>query len=352
MQSFFVSLSIMMATLFMSSDLYAATINANDQRINIMGRAQQQDDGSLRFAYPGVSIYLSVESASLAMSAHSNNGNGWVDVIVDEQPPTRIQLTQQTKSYPLFNFAKAGKHTVRITNRTETWQAISTINTFNLNKGQLLAAHLLPKRKLLFLGDSVTCAEMIDRIAGEQANPSWSNARESYGMLTAAALNAQTQLVCYGGRGLVRSWNCKTDELNLPDFYSLSIPDQAAPVKWNHKNYQPDLIVSAIGTNDFSTGIPEREDYVRTYVRLVNQLLTDYPQAQIALTEGAILNGDKKAALIDYLRETISSVDTSRVHQVTSTHYPGDAQDAHPTKTQHAAMAADLTPQLKALMNW
>jgi hypothetical protein len=64
------------------------------------------------------------------------------------------------------------------------------------------------------------------------------------------------------------------------------------------------------------------------------------------------LNGEKKAALIDYIRETISRVNDTRVHQVTSPHYPGDEQDAHPTKEQHAAMATDLAPQLKALMNW
>ena len=352
MNKIFVSLSVLIAAILISNSLYAESVTANDSRIGLMGRAQQQGDGSLRFGYPGVSLFLNVEGASLQMSAHSNSGNGWIDVIVDDAAPKRIQLTSAPQTYELFRFAEPGKHKVRITNRTETWQGISTVSGFIVDKGQLLAASPLPKRKLLFLGDSVTCAEMIDRIPGEQSNPGWSNARESYGMLTAAALNAQVQLVCYGGRGLVRSWNGKTDELNLPDFYPLTIADQAAPVSWDKSAYQPDLIISAIGTNDFSQGIPAREHYVSTYVRLVNQLLTDYPQAQIALTEGAILNGDKKAALIDYIRETISRVDGIRVHQVTSPHFPGDEQDAHPTKTQHAAMAEDLTPQLKALMDW
>lgn len=352
MNTYFVSRSILMAALLMSSNLYADAIKANDERISLMGRAQTQDDGSLRFSYPGVSVFMNVEGAALTMTASSNNGNSWVDVIVDEGAPTRIQLAQATTTYELFRFTEPGKHKVRITNRTETWQGISTISGFVVDKGQLLTPSPLPKRKLLFLGDSVTCAEMIDRVAGAQANSSWSNARESYGLLTAAALNAQAQLVCYGGRGLIRSWNGKTDELNLPDFYPLTIPDQSAPVRWDKKSYQPDLIVSAIGTNDFSQGIPPREVYVSTYVTLVNQLLNDYPQAHIALTEGAILNGEKKAALIDYLRETISRVNDTRVHQVTSPHHPGDKQDAHPTKAQHAAMAADLAPQLKALMNW
>jgi hypothetical protein len=36
--------------------------------------------------------------------------------------------------------------------------------------------------------------------------------RASYGMLMAKQLNAQVQLVCYGGRGLVRTWDGKTND--------------------------------------------------------------------------------------------------------------------------------------------
>jgi lysophospholipase L1-like esterase len=285
------------------------------------------------------------------MLASSTSGNAWVDVIVDDGEPKQIQLSQQPQSYELFRFATAGKHSVRIINRTETWQAVSTISKFEL-AGDLLAGPSLPKRKMLVLGDSVTCAEMIDRVAGDKPNSRWSNARESYGMLTAKALHAQVNLVCMGGRGLIRSWNGKTDENNLPDFYQFTIANDKDPVKWDHTQYDPDVIVSAIGTNDFSPGIPDRETYVNTYVKLVLTLLANHKHAQIVLTEGAILNGDKKAALIDYIAETVKRVDDKRVHIATSTNYPGDKTDAHPTKEQHAAMAKDLTPQLKAIMKW
>ena len=135
---------LLIATLLMSNSLRAESITANDSRISLMGRAQQQDDGSLRFAYPGVSLFLNIEGAALAMTAHSNTGNGWVDVTVDDSAPKRIQLAQQSKNYELFRFAQPGKHKVRITHRTETWQGITTIRGFIADKGQLLAASPLP----------------------------------------------------------------------------------------------------------------------------------------------------------------------------------------------------------------
>ena len=204
----------------------------------------------------------------------------------------------------------------------------------------------------MFLGDSVTCSEAIDRVDGGKKDPSWWNPRLSYGLLTAKALNAQAHLVCMGGRGLIRSWNGKTDEHNLPDFYQFTIASDKDPIKWDHTRYDPDLIVSAIGTNDFSPGIPDRETYVSTYVKLLQTLLTNHKHAQVVLIEGSILNGDGKIALTEYLNEATKRVNDKRVHVAKSTYYPGDKTDGHPTKEQHAAMAKDLTPQLKAIMKW
>lgn len=327
-------------------------LTASDSMISRMGRTHTNDDKSQTFGFPGVTFATEVEGKKLTAQLQSSGGNSWVDVIVDGGPPKAVKIEQQLTDIELFNFPDVAKHRVEIVHRSENWHGAVTLKQFSLTSGGFFVAPKLPKRKLLILGDSVTCGEAIDRVAGEQKNTRWWNSRESYGMLTAKALNAQVNLVCWGGRGLIRSWNGKTDEANLPDFYEYAVGDNNPAMKWDHNQYQPDLIVSAIGTNDFSSGIPDRETYVTAYVKLLNKLLANHPQAHIALTEGAILNGEKKAALIDYIREAISRVNDSRVHQVTSNHYPGDAQDAHPTKEQHAAMAKDLSPQLKALMDW
>ncbi len=333
-------------------DAAVITIPATDTHIARMGRTHTNSDQSLTFGFPGVSFKTEVVGTSLSAKLHSSAGNSWVDVIVDGGPAKAIKISREPTQIELFSFPASDKHTVELVHRSENWHGSVSLQNFTLTGEKFLPMPLLSKRKLLILGDSVTCGEAIDRVAGEEKNTRWWNARESYGMLTAQMLYAQVNLVCWGGRGLVRSWNGKTDDANLPDFYEFAVGDTDPAMKWDHTQYQPDVIVSAIGTNDFSQGIPPREAYVTAYVKFINKLLIDHPKAQIALTEGAILNGDKKAALIDYIREAISRVNDSRVHQFTSAHYPGDAQDAHPTKAQHAAMAKDLAPQLKALMNW
>nr|2WAA_A Chain A, XYLAN ESTERASE, PUTATIVE, AXE2C [Cellvibrio japonicus] len=328
------------------------TIAASDPHIQVMGRTHINDDASLTFGYPGVSLSTIVAGSRLTAEMQSSNGNSWIDVIIDNHPPTSIKLDAQQQTVELFHFPNSGEHRVEIIHRSENWHGQVTLKQLTLTGTQFLPAPVLPQRKILVLGDSVTCGEAIDRVAGEDKNTRWWNARESYGMLTAKALDAQVQLVCWGGRGLIRSWNGKTDDANLPDFYQFTLGDTGQAPQWDHHRYQPDLIISAIGTNDFSPGIPDRATYINTYTRFVRTLLDNHPQATIVLTEGAILNGDKKAALVSYIGETRQQLHSNRVFYASSSHHPGDNSDAHPTKDQHAAMARELTPQLRQIMDW
>lgn len=327
-------------------------IPASDSSITIMGRTHTNSDKSIVMGYPGVSLFMQAEGKQLSIDIESSNGNSWIDVIVDDQPAKPIKISNQLQTVELFSFAESATHKVRITHRSENWHGKVKIAGFSLTGKQFLSAPELPKRKLLVLGDSVTCGEAIDRVADEQKNTRWWNARESYGLLTADALDAQVHLVCWGGRGLVRSWNGKTDETNLPEFYEYAVGDNNPDMKWDHKSYQPDAIVIAIGTNDFSPGIPDRDTYISTYVKLIQKLRRNHPQAEILLIEGSILNGESKKTLVDYIAETVKKLNDSKVHQGYSSHHPGDSSDAHPTKEQHSLMAKELTKQIKHLMVW
>lgn len=105
-------------------------------------------------------------------------------------------------------------------------------------------------------------------------------------------------------------------------------------------------------SNDFTPGVPERGSYVAAYAAFVRTLLRNHPHAQVVLTEGATLDGENKETMKSYIAGTIARVRDARVHAVASTHYPGDAADAHPTGAQHARMAGELAPQLRRVMGW
>lgn len=327
------------------------TITAADTHVARMGRTVAEADGAVRFGYPGVTLSLNVDGTRLAVDA-AGSANSLVDVIVDGRPAGTLRLAPQMTSYDVFKGVAPGPHKVELVHRSETWLGVTSIARFTAD-GRFLAAPTLPRRRMLVLGDSVTCGADMERGAGDKDTPDWWNPRLSYGMLAARALDAQVQLVCYGGRGLVRSWNDRTDEFQLPAFYDLAIADAARAVKWEQGDYDADLVVIAIGTNDFNPGIPEHTAYVDAYTAFVRRVLRDHPRATVALTEGVLLEGEKKAALIGYLKEAVARVGDARVHLLAPVaHQPGDAVNGHPTTAQHAVMAAEILPQLRRIAGW
>ncbi|GAC1661844.1 MAG: SGNH/GDSL hydrolase family protein [Candidatus Acidiferrum sp.] len=338
-------------------------IPADDPRIGVMGRVDNSMPGRVRFGYPGVTLRVSFDGPSLAMRAISNTGNSYMGIFVDGNGPRNVRLLAGENDTILAENLSAGEHTVEIVHQTETWVGLVTILGFRLAPtGHLIGANPWPRRKMLFIGDSVTCGEAVDRFPEWKKNrpASW-NAYFSYGMILARTFDSQVHLVCFGGRGLIRDWRGKRDGLNAPQLFDLAVPEEQSPHPWNHAAYIPDVVVVSVGSNDFSLGIgdfPEREEWVNAYVRFVRAIRGRYPAAFIFLTDGAITHDTadgsrpQRSTLTSYIKETARRLADPLVRVYESRYYPGDADDAHPTRPQHAAMAHDIEPIIRSALSW
>jgi lysophospholipase L1-like esterase len=337
-------------------------VPVSDAHVAVMGRVHRPDPGRVRFGYPGVTFRLRFEGASLAMRVEAATANSHVAVLVDGGPPRVIRLRKGESDVVLAEGLGQGSHAVDVVHRTETWMGTLTVRGFLLAPGgRLVDPDPWPRRRMLFVGDSVTCGERIDREPGETEPFASSNGSLSYGMRLARALDAQAHLVCYGGRGLVRDWRGRSDVLAGPQLFDLAVADEDGGPPWDHAAYTPDVVFVSLGTNDFNlaTGpLPEREGFVSAYVAFVRAIRARHPDAQVLLTEGAIVNDEtdpkrpQKTVLREYLAETARRLGDAKVHVVPSQHYPGDAANAHPTGEQHAAMARDFEPVIRQVMGW
>lgn len=347
------------ALTFGAGDISAETIDASGEQIRWSGRLAIQEDGAVRFGYPSVNANLAISGGDLSVTAYSSKAGSYLAVTVDDSPPRRFALTRKAQRYPLLeNDGKS--HRIRLSHLSETWRGIVSVEGFTLDGGEFRSPPAARERKLLVIGDSVTCGEGVHRPASYRCdtNPRRPDSDHSYGMLLGRALAAETQLVCYGGRGLIRSWNGNTDELQAPQFFDLAIPVPDGPAA-DLSAFVPDAILISLGTNDFNLGIgplPERERFVSAYVDFVGRLLSLYPDAEIALTEGAIVNDGadpdrpQRRVLRSYIADTVERLGNNRVHQLLSRRHPGDDCDAHPTGAQHRMMASELLPDIEPLM--
>lgn len=340
-------------------------IHATDDLVLVSGRVDRTTAGSLRFGYPGVTTRLHFVGTSLVARLSSSTGASALDVRVDGRPHGILWVEPDRRDVAVATALPPGAHTVELTHRTETRLGVVEIERFALpDGGRFLEPPSFPKRKLLVIGASVVCGEGVAR--GPECKPgqpdpaSW-DARASFGMLTGQALGAEVNLVCYGGRGMVRDWRGDREVLNAPEFFELAVPDDETLTLWDHTSFQPDAILIALGNNDLNSDLPTapaREEFVETYVSFARRLLELYPDAHLWLSDGPMVRDEaaelvqRKTLLQGYLREAVARLASDRVHFLAAAEQPGDACDAHPTREQHQAMAGELISELRRVLEW
>ena len=209
----------------------------------------------------------------------------------------------------------------------------------------------------MFIGDSVTCGELTAYETGRDTKAKLnSNARLSYGMILARQLGAQCNLVSYGGRGIIRDWQGIRDTRNAPQFYELALPDDPAAF-WDHSRYVPDAIGIQLGTNDFSQGIPDQNEFVNAYVQFIEKVRRDAPNAVIIVMDSPMVDNDescgpRRSALHFYLQQIVARVHDAKVMLASLKHYPGVPGNTHPTGEEHEAIAAELAPAFRRALGW
>ena len=336
------------------------TVPMNDAHVRIVGRYEARPDGVVRLGYPGSGFLVRFRGGSLGLTVTSSSNTSALTVVADHGEPRLVLLRKGEQTIALAEGAEAGPHLVEVYKRTETWQGLVDLVSVSAGPGdELLSPPLLPVRKLLFIGDSVTCGAGVDSNAQCTEEPAHPNGDpyHSYGMVLGRRLDAQVDLVCYGGRGLERDYRgltMKDGVLNAPDFVDLAIATDEPSTRavWNAQRWSPEGIVVSLGTNDFNlqkTKPLHGPAFVADYVALLKRLRAEYPHATVFVTEGAIVTDP---LLRQYVREAVAGMNDVHVQWAAATHYPGNGCNAHPTREQHGRMADDLEPLLRRGLHW
>lgn len=336
----------------------ALTVKANDAAITYEGRYAAAAAGTVRLGFPGVSVHLRFRGTTLELRANASSNDNFFDVSVDGAEPTVLRLQKGDAVYPLLSGGAEAEHVVVLTRRMESWMGVCTLASFELGAGGAwLKPPELPSRKLMFIGDSVTCGELAAWTSGGDTQAKVNtNARLSYGMILARRMGAQCHLVSYGGRGIIRDWQGIRDTQNAPQFYERALPDDAA-ARWDHRRYVPDAIGIALGTNDFNQGVPDQNEFVNAYVEFIEKVRRDAPDAAIFVMDSPIVGDDaakgpRRTVLHSYLERIVKRIGSPKVLLAPVSVYPGVPGNGHPTGTDHIGMANELEPVLRRTLGW
>lgn len=256
--------------------------------LRVEGRTQRTAAGWRR-QWPGT--YVEGAFRGRAALLRVGAGEAILHVLVDGTPVTTL-VKPAAGLYRVDGLA-AGAHVLRVEVASES-QAGPTI------LGGLFAAGTTPlpapralRRRIEFIGDSHTVGygnRSTTRDCSEAQV--WATTDTSLGVprQVARRLHADYRVHAISGRGVVRNYGGFAAD-TLPDAYPFTLFDKAG--RADDAGWHPQLIVIALGTNDFSTALKPgerwatraalRADYEARYMTFVHSLRAAHPQAEVLL---------------------------------------------------------------------
>lgn len=307
---------------------------------------------TIRLGYPGIKISFTTTGTACAINQIAMGDSASWDCRVGQTQWMFSTVPQNRQETVLYEDAPRRSVTT-LFRRNEAWQGMVDIHAVITNGGS--KADPMPQKRLLFIGDSITCGANCDtaRLNIATGLPT-TNGRLSYGRILGDALDAQVHLVAYGGKGLVRDWQGLTSEVTAPQFFERALPDDPDSL-WDHNQYIPDAIGICLGQNDFNQGIPDREGWVGAYLKFIARIRETAPKATLFVINSPMSKDDgegtKGRALLDYLDAVVTKAGSPDVRRAAAPHVPGFSErERHPTAAQHEEIAAALLPAFKAAL--
>lgn len=330
--------------------------SAYDSRLNYMGRADYSDTAgpkfwasgaSLSFEYEGTEAEVVIGDEVIYGSVHN-----YIEVQIDDQPSYRLQLTQAENRIKLVAGLKGKKHRVSLVKNTEFENGY--IQFKGVYCKQLLTAPKNHKRKIEFIGDSITCGFGADEqhLSCKDPKSEWydqHSAYYAYGPRTARALKAQYHLSAVSGIGLLKS--CCEKPIIMPQVYD-KVNMAQNKMAWDFNLFQPDVLTICLGQND---GIQDSAQFVSAYITFIQTLKTYYPSAKIMLLTSPMADSALKEFQMKALKATVQQMHKLGFSDLAYYAFKLRAISgcsSHPSKAEHALIAAELQASLKRFMNW
>ncbi|HEY9059985.1 MAG TPA: cellulase family glycosylhydrolase [Pseudobacteroides sp.] len=319
------------------------------------GRFDFSDPQGPRCAWSGSNAELNFSGTQVSVTLKST-GENWFQAFIDGNAQTPFSVNSTTSTITLASGLTNGEHRLVLWKRTEASQGEVQFLGFNLGQGKLLAAPAPLERKIEFIGDSITCAYGNEgKSKDEHFTAKNENSYLSYAAITARSLNSSSNIVAWSGIGISQNYGGQAGPLML-ERYSYTLPYSG--VKWDFKNYVPQVVVINLGTNDFSTSATDKTKFITNYTSLVSQVRSNYPNSHIFCTMGPMLWGTGLESCYNYLNEIVNGFKSRGDSKVYLLEYPqqsesnGYGEDWHPSLKTHQLMADQLTAEIKSKLGW
>ena len=332
----------------------APDVSVDDDAVLLqsLGRYVWSDDDEQMFGWPGSGTEFAFIGTRAAISI-KDGGDGIMDLEVNGVSQA-LELDAGTHNYLLTESETPQRFQIRLTRRTEA----SDTGLFSLGvpelEGEFAPLKTRP-HKILFLGDSITAGYGVRGDTKEcKQSPSKSAPTLAYAGLSAKVLDAEPHLIAISGRGVVHNWDANPAPV-MPAQIDFALPDYGDLGDWDHSQFIPDVVVTVLGTNDWSVINPGAEKFRAGYKTMLIDLRERFPKAHIVTVNGPLLYGDSLAAVRSAIDGTMADLGDSNISTLDVTLYGGALKwgcDYHPGRNSMQKMANELSTHISAVKGW
>lgn len=344
---------VLLPSLVLAADVAAlpVAVPANDAHLLYSGRWDRQDQAGPRCEWPAGQVRFNFEGTA-ANAVLGGGKDHAFQVVIDGKPTSVITLVPGQSVYPIAADLPPGKHAVELCKRTECWGGPVQVKGLQLSAGAKLLDPPTFKRRVEFLGDSITCGYGNEAASKEEHfSYKTENAWLAWGAVAARALEADFSCEAISGIWLQDNGQKKA----LPALWANTMPF-TSPKPWDFTTWQADAVVVNLGTNDNGKPIDEKS-WHDAYVAFIGAIRTAYPKAHIFLTIGSMGHGKKNEIPIfnAAIAAEFASKGDALVHSLAITNQKmenGIGADWHPSAKTHQLMAEQIVVAIRKELGW
>lgn len=350
--------------LFLSTFILRVSAQSNlvrfdDPRITYSGRAGFKTDAAELY-WSGASVKINFTGFGMAVILKDQDTSNYYQVIVDGNVIAKIHPDTSKNVYQLVSDLSAGKHTLELFKRTE-WDKGKTMfyGFIPIKEASVLAASALPKRKIEFYGNSITCGYATEDYKNDSSIGYFENNYLSYAAITARHFNAQYSCIAKSGIGVLISWF----PLIMPEMYDRLDPTDSTS-KWDFTKYTPDLVVINLFQNDawltqrpefgefkhrFGATAPSEKTIISAYKNFVQSLRNKYPKAKLICALGSMDATQAGSPWPGYIEKAVKELHDKNIYTY---FFPYKNTPGHPKVPEQKVMADDLITFISKTIKW
>ena len=336
-------------------------IEPTAENVKLIGRTAYQND-ALLIPWSAGGVEFTVEGSD-SVRFHLKKGQQTrLAVLVNDKLAvkgyTSTKATAPVVDVPL----EEGVNKVKLIKLSESANSVLQLDSIEVQEGATVAPTPAKDLSIEFIGDSITCGYGVDGSTSESFNVKNENAAKTYAYIMADYLDADYSFVSVSGAG-VKSGYATGDEPNdallAPDYYdnlcfTWEWIDGANPSEqeWDFSNYQPDLVIVNLGTNDSSWTKGDTNkiaNFQQAYDDFLRHIREKNPNADIVCVLG-MMGQDLCDAEEEVVSVVRSDLEDEHIFFVElpeqNTEEDGVAVDWHPSETTHRNIGGMLAERV------